>query len=97
MGSWKNKVVATEVLEERAKLDFDQTDLKNTVIFDPDYLEVYENARKDKVNHPAIRNTHKYYEMSPEEKQLFYMKKLNYMWTKMPERRQIYFKSHPNL
>jgi len=71
--------------------------LRNTVIFDPDYLQVIENARIDKVNHPKIQNTHKYYEMSPEEKQLYYMKKLHYMWHNIPERRQIYFKTHENL
>jgi len=48
--------------------------------------------------HPEMTNTHKYYDMTGEEKQHFWMKKMHYMWFKMPkDRRQLYFKFGSNL
>ena len=35
-GSMKNKIVATELLEERANCNFDQKELKNLLVSDKD-------------------------------------------------------------
>ena len=48
-------------------------------------------------DHPAIGGTHKYHEMTREEKQLWWFQKLNYIWTKMPEARKRYFFGTNNL
>lgn len=43
------------------------------------------------IDHPYICNTPEYYEFNPEEKQLHWFKKLNYIWFNMPEKRHLYF------
>ena len=68
-GSIKNKIVAPELLAERAKCDFDQEELRMVLCGGKEpYLE-----RKRLYtlfgNNPALRNHMQFYEMSPEEKQ----------------------------
>jgi len=62
---------------------------------DPEVKLIIDKVTEDLYKHPFLRNHQSYYEMSPEEKQLLCMKKLHYMWTKLPESRKFYFTS-PN-
>ena len=95
MGSWKNKITATELLEERANCDFDLEDFRQALTR-KEVHDVFEQAQKDMREHPTLANSPDYYEMTPEEKQLMWFKKLNYIWFKMPEARKRYFIEHPN-
>lgn len=52
-------------------------------------------VEEDYKNHPFLRNTHKYYEMTRYEMQEMWMKKLKYIWDNLD--RKIYFDYDPNL
>lgn len=89
LGSMKNKVVAPELLEERANCNFDQAEMKQ--VMSPIMNEVIEQCAKDIKEDPWLAQTvsHKYYEMTREELHLMWMKKMHYLWNK---NRQFYFK-----
>ena len=63
-GSVKNKVTATEILEERKKLDFDQKELFNIYWDRSDNLTRRAKFIKDVEEDPKLANTHKFYEMT---------------------------------
>ena len=63
----KDKIIATEILEERANCDFDQNDYIVTCL-GPDVCEYKGKIEYDLVNCPEISNKREFYEMSPEEK-----------------------------
>ena len=67
-GSWKNKVVATELEEERAKQDF-ESPVVNGVnpLTDPESQVRFYESMNFHLNDPILRNTHKYYDMTREE------------------------------
>ena len=67
MGSWKNKIVASEFVEERARCDFDQKELASCLIGD-ETMSIITDAMDDMEKHPAIASCHEYYEMEPSEK-----------------------------
>ena len=79
-GSIKNKVTATELVEERARCNFDKEELKAMFMTDPEGKHIMEKALKDQMEDPNLALTHKFYEMEPAERQLMWMKKLNYLW-----------------
>lgn len=81
-------------MEERANCDFDQEDLARGILGDTQY-ELMKEFQEDMVKHPEICNTPAYYEMTPAEKQTWWFKKLNYIWFKMPEKRDYYFATNP--
>lgn len=95
-GSWKNKVTATEFVEERAKCDFDQKELAWS-IFGPETMNIISDAMEDITKHKEIASCPEFYEMSPAERQTWWFKKLNYMWFKMPEKREHYFNPSKSL
>lgn len=96
MGSWKNKVTATELVEERANCDFDRDDLAQGLLGDELLTLVYD-TQNDMKEYPAIAIDQTYYEMTPTEKQIMWFKKLNYIWFNMPEKRKKYFITNPSL
>jgi hypothetical protein len=59
--------VATELLEERANLNFDQDELYNIFHKDPEVRADRAKVEKDMEDDPIMNNTHKYYEMTPAE------------------------------
>ena len=83
-GSIKNKVVASELLEERAKCNFDQKEMKSVMMPDENANQIISRVNYDTINDPELGYTvsHKFYDMTVEEKQVMWMKKLNYLWNK---------------
>ena len=81
-GSIKSKIVATELVEERAKSNFDHDELYTTYYSDPISREIRERVFKEMEEDPILRNTHKFYEMTTKEAQLELMKKTNHMYFK---------------
>ena len=61
------------------------------------FVEYHMQVGKHLVEYPEMGNTHKFYEMSPDEKQQFWFKKLHFIWTKLPGKRKMYFTSNENL
>ena len=89
------KIVATELVEERANCNFDKAELH--ALLNPDeeenkMIEWYEN---DRDSDPVLKPTHKFYEQTREEIQLGMMKKLNHNYFKSEESRQKYFHARP--
>ena len=76
-GSVKNKVVATELVEERKNLNFDQAEIFKFYNHDPNAPKDYEYMLNHMRTNPDFANTHKYYDMTREEKMHHWMKKLN--------------------
>mmetsp|Transcript_18121 Transcript_18121/g.30956 ORF Transcript_18121/g.30956 Transcript_18121/m.30956 type:complete len:84 (+) Transcript_18121:40-291(+) len=67
-GSIKNKVVATDLLEERAKKDFDEKVGGGLVsLIDKECHDRYKEAVEFTSSDPIMRNSHKFYEMTREE------------------------------
>ena len=66
-GSVKNKIVAQELLEERANLNFDKD--QAFAFFNPmkDVNDLQDAVNKLIDENPDIQNTHKVYEMTREE------------------------------
>jgi len=89
-GSIKNKIVAGELLEERARLDFDQQELAVNC-FGKELVGClnlqYDLMRK----HPRFANSHKWYEMTREEQYQDWLEKLKFIWDNMPEHRSEFF------
>lgn len=78
-GSIKNKVTASEIIEERANCDFDQTQLKRFFYHSQATID-----KKEKVIHflrtvPEIANSHHYYEMTNEERLKDSFRRLHFM------------------
>jgi hypothetical protein len=68
-GSWKNKIVASCLQEERDKQDFKLgpfESITNGVLHKEHYQKARE-AQEFVENHPILRNTHDWYEMTREE------------------------------
>lgn len=55
-------------------------------------IEWYEN---DRDTDPKLQTTHKTFEMTPQEKQEAWFKKLNYLYFRSAESRQKYFFERP--
>ena len=93
-GSVKNKIVAPELIKERQNhCNFDRTELKNMFWVDEDSKRVHDKCHYDIENDSNLNLTHKFYEMTNEEKQQMWMKKLKYLWFKSPESRKLYFQN----
>lgn len=92
MGSIKNKVTATELLEERAKLNFDQDELYKLIFNDEASRAVMEKSMED-LNDDVLKSTHKYYEWTPAQIHLNWYKKLNHLY--FNKDRKFYFATAP--
>ena len=66
-GSIKNKVTATELLEERAKCNFDKSQMIEQFYHEKWIHETFSAIAKDMNDYPELANTHKFYEMTPAE------------------------------
>lgn len=65
-GSIKNKIVAPELLKERANCDFDQQEIKS-LLMRPEARQIFDKSLDDIKDDPKLAHTHKYLEWSPEE------------------------------
>ena len=77
-GSWKNKIVASDLQEERDKCDFDMNEARmfsrqGKLVDAAVVAEILEL-------HPALQNTHKFYDMTREEKMKDWFRKTNYAY-----------------
>ena len=79
-GSVKNKIVASELAEERDKLDFNKEEIYHIFESDPTTRYVFEKSKNDLENDPKLQLSEKYYEMTPQEKYFMWFKKLNHLW-----------------
>ena len=52
---------------------------------------MHDKCHYDIKNDPNLHLTHKFYEWTPEEKQIMWMKKLKYLWFKDAETRDLHF------
>lgn len=66
-GSVKNKIVAPELIEERAKCAFDQQELKIMMMGGKDYYQNKLYLHTLFSSYPETRNHYKFYEMSLHE------------------------------
>ena len=66
-GSMLRKIVASELQRERDNCNFDQTELAD-MFLDPKVRANRARFEQDMKDTPGFENTHKYYEMSAEEK-----------------------------
>ena len=76
----KNKIVATELVEERERCDFDQNELFSIYFPPSGAMNVYAKTRQELLDDPVMAKHQSYYEMPPGEAQLSMIKKMNYMW-----------------
>ena len=90
-GSIKNKITATELVEERAKKNFDQVQVQNFLWGSKSDYNSMQARLEEMKNDPMLANTHKYYEMTTKEKKLHQYKKMNHIWRTYPEKRKEYF------
>ena len=89
LGSWKNKIVAPELLKERANINFDTAEMKRLFRSEEEITKLSEKVMEDIENDDQMALTHKYYEMTREEIQLMWMKKINHIW--FNKDREFYF------
>ena len=80
-GSWKNKVVCSDLAEERAKADFDSEGgraFKNVV--DKEHTAIREEHMEFLCSDPILCNSHKFYDSTREEMWADHMKKFARAW-----------------
>ena len=92
-GSIRNNIVATELVGERSKCNFDQEEMYRIYYSNPEIRKIKAKADFNAANDPIMKNTHKYYEWSPKEIQENWMKKLQRAWKVDKE---FYFKMRPH-
>ena len=66
--------MASDLLEERAKCNFDQKEFQNIVRGKED-VEYYKEIVATMESDPILKNSHKYYDMTREEQMVDSMKK----------------------
>jgi hypothetical protein len=67
-GSWKNKIVASDLQEERDKQDFQNIKVNGlNPLTDPECQARFYESINFHINDPVLKNTHKYYELTREE------------------------------
>ena len=84
-GSLKNKIVASDLLEERSKCAFDKQELELLVKGGPALKKDFDYFESLFVKHPEMAKNHKFYEMTTDEKQRDLWRRLNFMAKHYPE------------
>ena len=92
MGSMKNKIVATELIEERAKCNIDQYELLVLFAGSVEQAEILVQEQKIILDDPGMQTEFEFYDMTREEQMYYWMKKLNYLWFNKPKQRAAYFR-----
>ena len=65
-GSWKNKLVASELADERAKCDFNKKEALD-ILWPAIQIAKINDASQKMDEHPELANTHKFYDMTRSE------------------------------
>jgi len=68
-GSAKNKIVSSDLLEERAKCTFDQNELKVLLAGGQDIYDHKMKYLNIILKHKELINSHEYFDKTPSEKQ----------------------------
>lgn len=68
-GSVRNKIVASDLLEERNKCAFDQQELRVLILGGQHIFDKKTEFHRILEKHPELANHHKFFEMTPEEQQ----------------------------
>jgi len=84
-GSLKNKQVASCLQEERDKCAFDKDELATIIFGGAEDRKSWDFWLNLIDKHPEIANHHKFFEMSPDEKQQDLWKRLNFLHRNYPE------------
>lgn len=79
-GSWKNKITATELIEERQGLNFSKAEARELFLGSKEAVDMADKMAKMMVDHPEIGNSHHWYEMTREEQQQVWLRRMNYLW-----------------
>ena len=90
-GSISKKIVATELQEERDNCNFDQKELFDIWMPNKKLVERVNYYENDRDTDPKLNLHHNYYQMTVEEKQMEWYKKLNHLYFRSPESKQKYF------
>ena len=67
LGSIKNKVVASDLLEERSLCNFDQKALRQILFQGPDEIARIDSILEDFAKDPVLRSSEKFYEYTRAE------------------------------
>jgi hypothetical protein len=78
-GSFRNKVVATDLAEERDKCAFDFNEMSVLINGGPHLYNVQKNWLDLLEKHPALHQTAAFYEMTPHEQQTELWKRIKYI------------------
>jgi len=92
-GSFRNKVVAYDLAEERNKCDFDFNEMTVLMNGGPHLYNVQKNWLDLMDKHPAIQPTAEWNEMTPHEQQTEQWKRIKYIDQNLPD---IFTKSQVN-
>ena len=79
-GSIKDKIVAPDLLDERAKRNFDGEELTHVLFRGKDKYDDYKENMTLGESDPVLRNTHEWYDMTREEKQDTLIRKVRRAW-----------------
>ena len=75
IGSIAKGIVATDLLEERKKCNFDQEEFWN-LIWTKKHVDYYKKTIKMMESDPILMNSHKYYDMTRQEQMVNSMEKI---------------------
>jgi hypothetical protein len=78
-GSYKNKVVASDLQEERDKLAFDFEEFRQLMNGGEEVYAVQKKFNDMVLAHPALQNTFEFYDMTPHEAQTALWDKVKYI------------------
>ena len=84
-GSVKNKIVASDIVKERAKIAFDKNELTTYLLGGQDLVDhrrVYRGLTDD---HPELNNTLKFNDMTIHERQTDLWKRISLLHQKRPD------------
>ena len=94
----RRQITAIEFYEERKGLDFDVNEVQRIVAGkDREIYVVFDLIKKVMQEHPDVANKFEFHEMTPAEKSMWWYKRLNYLWFKIPELRTNFFSPNPSL
>lgn len=84
-GSWKNKIVASDLQEERDRCAFDQEEMRVMLHGGKEAWDIQRYFFDLQKKHPQLHNHHHFFEMTPEEKQTDLWKRMRFIQTHYPE------------
>ena len=85
-GSILRKIVASELVQERERCNFDKQELyEQAWMTNKEWRDSFDWYIKDRDSTPELQLSHEFFDMTPQEKQLVWMKKLNFLYNRSEE------------